>query len=241
MIKLLQLIRRKPDLTVEEFQAHWLEVNGRLTAASPAVVRHVQYHRLLDDPMRAALAQAADSQVADAYDGLSVVWANDAEALVEGLAAAFDDEANFVDAGRSVHVVAEEHVHIEPAAPSPIVLVECLARLAEIDRQTFSRRWLEHAGIAHRANKLGLLAGYVQSHALANDDPRRAGLPPSGAGDEDWDGIVTAYFQSVAIAKRLFGMPLASEEAYEDEKTFFDHSKAVHLLTRRHVVKDLVR
>jgi hypothetical protein len=241
MIKLLHLIHRKPELTADEFQAHWLEVNGRLIAASPAVLRHVQYHRLRDDPMREALAQAGDSQVAEPYDGLSVVWAKDAAALVAGLNAAVEDEANFVDAKRSVHVVADEHVHIEPSAPSPIVLVECLARLAGIDRETFSSRWLQHAGIAHKANELGLLAGYVQNHALANDDPRRAGLPSPGAGDEDWDGVVNAYFQSIAIAKRLFGMPLASEEAYEDEKTFFDHSKAVHLLTRRHVVKDFVR
>ena len=88
---------------------------------------------------------------------------------------------------------------------------------------------------------MGLLSGYIQNHALSEDDSRVRELEALGAGAAGWDGIVTAYFQSIAMAKELFANPLASEEAYEDEKKFMDHSKALYMLTRRHVVKDLVR
>ena len=35
--------------------------------------------------------------------------------------------------------------------------------------------------------------------------------------------------------------PLASVEAYDDERTFIDHGRSVNVLTRRHVLKDLIR
>jgi hypothetical protein len=157
------------------------------------------------------------------------------------VAEALADEKHFIDHARSAVVFADEYVHIEPSEPSPIVLVECLARPGEIDRATFSERWLHHAAIGRRAHESGYLDGYIQNHALPEDDARVRAIGGLGTSEEVWDGVVTAYFHSVAIAKELFQSPLASEESYEDEKSFIDHTKGVYMLTRRHVIKDLVR
>ena len=94
--------------------------------------------------------------------------------------------------------------------------------------------------LGREAHARGLLAGYIQNHALAPDDARVADLQLGSSG-EDWDGVVTAYFDSTAVAKELFGDPLASERAYEDERGFIDHSQALYLMARRHPIKDLVR
>jgi hypothetical protein len=85
---------------------------------------------------------------------------------------------------------------------------------------------------------MGLLMGYIQNHTLIGDAGRVPGL---GSDQEPWDGVVTAYFDSVAKFKALVTSPLASQESFEDEKKFIDHSRSVDLLTRRHLIKDLVR
>ena len=242
MIKLVRLLRRRPGLSLRDFQEHWLEAHSRFGLADSRVLRHVQYHTLEDDPIREALAQAGTG--IDAYDGMAVTWTADVAGMKGALenGAAVEDERHFVDRETSVALLVDEHVHIEPGRPSPILLVECLARRADIDRETFSERWLKHSALAHTAHASGFLAGYIQNHALLEGDRRVAELGPALVpGPDDWDGIVNAYFHSVAVAKNLFATPLASEEAYEDERTFFDHDKSAYMLVRRHVVKELVR
>lgn len=244
MLKLLYLQRRLPRLTRAEFQEHWLESHPRFAREIPGVLRYVQYATLLDDPISESLAQASDGR--EPYDGLTAVWFADAESFTESMQhpvveAALADERHFIDHARSVALLVREHVHIEPAPPSPIVLVECLARPAEIDRATFSERWLEHSSMGRRAHAAGYLAGYIQNHAFPEGEGGVPTLDAEGTSGEDWDGVVTAYFQTLAIAKELFESPFASEEAFEDERGFIDHAKGVYMLARRHVAKDLVR
>ncbi len=246
MIKLLYCLRRRPELTLQEFQEHWLERHSQFGIANKQVLRYVQYHALLDDPIRSALAQAAAGEGgAQPYDGMAAAWFASPEALKQSMsseevAAALEDEKLFIDHSRSTAVLCDEHIIVEPEPAAPIVLIECLARPAGVDRAFFSRRWLVHGEIGRKANARGLLQGYIQNHALPEGDERVAELAELGAG-QGWDGIVTAYFHSVAVAKTLFADPLASEESFEDEKEFIDHSKGQYMLTRRHVIKDLVR
>ena len=244
MLKLVYLQRRQPRLTRAEFQEHWLESHPRFARELPGVLRYVQYATLLDDPVSASLAQASEGR--EPYDGLTAVWFADAESFTAGMEhplveSALADERHFLDHTRSVALLVREHVHVEPAAPSPIVLVECLARPDGIDRSTFSERWLAHAEMGRRAHAAGYLAGYIQNHAFPEGEEGVPVLAAEGTSGESWDGVVTAYFQSVAIAKELFESPFASEEAFEDERGFIDHAKGVYMLARRHVAKDLVR
>jgi len=247
MIKLLYLLRRRPGLTLREFQEHWGEHHRQFGIMDKNIRRYVQYHTLLEDPIKEALAQAADSKVTvEPYDGMAVAWWDSPEQLLQSMesdnvAAALEDEKHFIDHERSTALLADEHVIVEPEGKGPIVLIECLSRRSDIDRRTFSEKWLHHAHIGRKANSLGLLQGYIQNHALPEGDDRVAQLEALGAGAEMWDGVVTAYFHSIAIAKELFTSPLASEESYEDEKQFIDHDKGVYMLTRRHLIKDYVR
>ncbi len=244
MLKLLYLQRRLSGLTRAEFQEHWLDVHARFARELPALLRYVQYATLDDDPIQQALAQAADGR--EPYDGLTAAWFADAESFRAGMEhpvvqQALADERHFVDPSRSVALLVEERVQVEPTGHCPIVLVECLQRPAGIDRASFSERWHHHAAIGRKAAASGLLAGYIQNHALPEGEDGVQALDDQGSSGERWDGVVTAYFRSLAIAKELFASPLASEEAFEDERSFIDHDKGVYMLARRHVVKDLVR
>ncbi len=247
MIKLIYCLRRLPRLSLEEFQLHWLEHHRQFGQRSPLIRRYVQYHTLPDDPIREAMAQAGVSAL-EPYDGVSIAWWDDLEAMHRDMtgsphvAAALQDELYFIDHSRSVAFLTREQVIVEPEGDVPYVLMECLRRRADLDRPEFQRRWIEHARFGRQAHAQGLLMGYVQNHTLLGEATANLqGLEALGTNPDAWDGVTTAYFDSVAKFKALVAAPLAAVEAYEDERGFIDHARSVNVLTRRHVLKDLVR
>jgi len=66
VIKLTVLVKRNPELTIEEFHAEW-RAHGRMIADEPAfrrfIRRYEQHHRV-----------AEDYRTGDTYDGLAVQW-----------------------------------------------------------------------------------------------------------------------------------------------------------------------
>lgn len=247
MIKLIYCLRRLSHLSLDEFQAHWLEHHSQYGRQSRVIRRYVQYHTLANDPIREAMAQAGVSTV-EPYDGVAVAWWDDLEALqkemAEGplVAAALEDEKHFIDHDRSVAFLTREEVIVEPEGNVPCVLVECLRRRSDIDRKEYQKRWLHHARIGREAHAMALLMGYIQNHTLLEGETGGLeGLEALGTNPDAYDGVTTAYFESVAKFKALVASPLASEESYEDEKTFIDHSQSANMLTRRHVIKDVIR
>lgn len=237
MIKLVTCLRRLPSLSLEEFSDHWRDHHAKLLVGNRPIRRYVQYHRIENDPVYEAMSQAEGATV-EPYDGASIIWWDDVQTMEDDLAnspevtAAAEDEKYFIDVGRSVACLTEERVIVEPNSDLPIVLIECLRRQPTIDRADFLEQWHHHASIGRRAHAAGLLMGYIQNCALPEGETSE---------DEDWDGIVTAYFESVAKLKALLTSPLASEESYEEEQKFIDHTQSSYLVARPHVIKDVTR
>jgi uncharacterized protein (TIGR02118 family) len=124
MIKLVFVLRRRPELTRDEFQTYWREQHAPLVrshADALGVRRYVQVHTLPDDlhaPLR--LSRGAP----DAYDGVAELWFDSLEAIGasvatdEGRAAAaelLEDERRFIDHARSPLWLAEEVAVVELA------------------------------------------------------------------------------------------------------------------------------
>jgi uncharacterized protein (TIGR02118 family) len=117
MVKLIFCLRRRQDVSEDEFHRYWRDEHGPLVARHASALgirRYVQLHTLRG-PVNDALA--ATRQTPDAYDGVAELWFDDADALVagaagDGRAAAAElarDEARFIDHRRSPLFVAEEH------------------------------------------------------------------------------------------------------------------------------------
>jgi uncharacterized protein (TIGR02118 family) len=118
MVKLIFCLRRRPDVTEEEFHRYWRDEHGPLVARhGPAlgIRRYVQLHTV-SGPVNDLLA--ATRHAPEAYDGVAELWFDDADALVtsagsgEGRTAAAElarDEERFIDHSRSPLFVAEEH------------------------------------------------------------------------------------------------------------------------------------
>ena len=122
MIKLVFVIRRREELSPEEFHRYWLEEHGPLARRlleSLGARRYVQTHTL-DTDLNARLA--ATRGTTDAYDGLSEVWWDSLDALLaaDGSEAGrranetlTEDEARFIDFERSSFFMTEEHAILE--------------------------------------------------------------------------------------------------------------------------------
>lgn len=109
MAKGVGFVRRKPTLTVEEFQRHWRKVHGPLGAAVPGLRRYVQSHTRL-----AAYEHGRNP----AWDGIASIWFDDSAALrAATLTAEYGltkgDDANFIAPGSVPFIVTTEYVIVD--------------------------------------------------------------------------------------------------------------------------------
>jgi uncharacterized protein (TIGR02118 family) len=122
MIKIVFCLRRRADLSREEFQAYWRTNHAPLVrshADALGIRRYVQVHSI-DDAISAAVAGPRHSP--EPFDGVAEVWLDSLDALMAAgtseagraaAAALLDDERRFIDLERSPMFLAEEHVFIE--------------------------------------------------------------------------------------------------------------------------------
>lgn len=101
MLKMVFLVRRRPDMDAEAFSRYWKEHHAPIARKLPGLRKYVQNH-----------ARAAGSD-APPYDGMAEMWWDDAKAFEDSLAsregqAAREDAARFMDVGRIQAVSVDE-------------------------------------------------------------------------------------------------------------------------------------
>jgi uncharacterized protein (TIGR02118 family) len=118
MIKLVFCVRRRPEMSREEFQRYWREQHAPLVhevAAALGIRRYVQAHTLTS-PVNEGLRRGRGGP--EEFDGVAELWFEGLDALTaagatpEGRAAGrrlLEDERRFIDLARSPVWVAEEH------------------------------------------------------------------------------------------------------------------------------------
>jgi len=119
MICIVFLLRRRPDLSVDEFHRYWLEEHGPLVrghAAALVIVRYSQLHSL--DPATSDLLRAGRDCEPAPWDGVAVVWFESVDALAEisttpdaraAQRALLEDERRFLDLPRCQIWFTEDH------------------------------------------------------------------------------------------------------------------------------------
>ena len=105
-VKRFDLARRRPDLTVQEFQRYWREIHGPIAAQVPAFLHYVQCH-----PRPGGYGRGRDPT----YDAVAVTWfASIADMRASETSIAFQrmraDESEFVAPEPRVALLTEEHV-----------------------------------------------------------------------------------------------------------------------------------
>lgn len=120
MIKLVFSLRRRPDLTRDEFQAYWRDRHAPLVFRHADVLRirrYVQTHARASE-VGAAQSAARGSEV-DVYDGQAELWWDSLDDVVAAVSTAagqqaalelLEDERRFIDLRRSPLWIGEEHL-----------------------------------------------------------------------------------------------------------------------------------
>jgi uncharacterized protein (TIGR02118 family) len=104
--KNVEFLRRRPGLSVEDFQRYWRETHGPLAARIPMIRRYVQ------SPTRlAGYGRGQDP----AWDGVAITWFDDTQAMRASAATpeyarVRADEANFLAPGPAPFIITREHV-----------------------------------------------------------------------------------------------------------------------------------
>jgi uncharacterized protein (TIGR02118 family) len=107
MVKLTVMFRRAPQLTQEEFLAHWREVHVPLVARIPGIVRYT-----------ISPTSRSPDEERPVYDGMASLYFASYEALEAALAsdetaATAIDGRNFIERGTIKRLVSEEHEVID--------------------------------------------------------------------------------------------------------------------------------
>jgi len=117
MIKLVFALRRKPELTLEEFQTYWRTVHAPLVAERAEVLkvrRYVQVHTKDLAGLHGAFQQR-NGGAPEPFDGVAELWfdsldvlGGDDPAVRQAQAELLADEANFIDLPNSPMWMSEE-------------------------------------------------------------------------------------------------------------------------------------
>lgn len=255
MLRLTFLIRRRADLSREEFQTYWRTHHGPLMASFSEdldVLRYVQCHTTDDDHSQ---LWGRRGPMEEPYDGVAEVWWESREAFLAASAtprgraagtAMLDDEHNFMDLAGCSMWAGYEYPQVNPT-PENIVatprsnLVKLyfpLRMLPSLDVGEAQRYWRTHHGpiIRRHAPALGMLR-YQQSHL---DEPEiTEGLRrPRGDVADTYAGHAEVWMERDTAATVTAERRAAGRAAVEDEANFIDFSRSTMFLCKEHVFID---
>lgn len=221
MFKVIALLKRRPGMSVGDFQNYWRHQHGSLVAGCARIRRHVQSSALPQGYQRGELL----------FDGISETWFDSAQAYAHFLqdpaaTAILVDQANFVDRSRTVLMPVDVHVIKDGAISKDAVKnIEFVNRRPGMALQPFREYWRKvHGPIASR---IAAIQRYEQNHLQPGAYEADAAPP--------YDGLAITWFASTADMKRGTTTPeYALTRA--DEPHFLPDGHLPIIITREHRV-----
>jgi uncharacterized protein (TIGR02118 family) len=120
MVVITFLLRRRPELSPEEFHSYWRDTHGPLVASHAETLgirRYVQLHTL-DSAVGAAVAASRRCEGTD-WDGVALISFDSEAAIVQAAttteagqaasAALYEDEQRFLDLERCQLFLSDDH------------------------------------------------------------------------------------------------------------------------------------
>ena len=252
MIRLVFMVRRRPDLSLTEFQDYWRNEHGPLVAFHQTrlgVVRYTQTHRI-GDPTDERMA-AARGGMEEPYDGVAELWFHSEQALIEagrtdgGKRAGRDlleDEPRFIDLANSPMWLAHESPQVSPvhevvARPnSPLVKLHFpLRHLPSLSLDEAQRYWrVQHGPLIRSLSPAMGTLRYQQVHRY--ETPVATALATSrGIVAEPYSGHAEAWTDRSAV-RVTDELRAANRAAIADERHFINFARSAMWLGKEHVL-----
>ncbi len=260
MIRLIFPLHRKPELSREEFQRYWREQHGPLVASvarALRVRRYVQSHTV-DDPFYDGFRAARVGMQAP-HDGIASLWWDTRDELVAAMqspegqragALLLEDEARFIDFGRSSIWLAQEVAQINPMPENSIVATPLsswikfcylLQPKPGLSWAECHKTWnMDHGYLIRRRSGCTRFARYIQSHTL--EDPMNEALRASRNAAPPYAGLTEAWFDRYDLVAAVNDPTSEAAQALqaflEDEKRFIDFTRSSMWAAKERVFVD---
>lgn len=246
MIRLNYYVRRKPGMSVEDFQNYWRESHGPLWAKYEEILgcrRYVQIHDNPEHPVAETL-KTGYKVTGDAYDGYSVACWSEIAVLERALAtpegkaawkALLEDEREFIDHDRSMLSFGTDHAVLNPrgklvaSEDSEMVRGAYFPKgLPGIELGELHRHWIAiHGGLTHDFSTYSPNIRYFQVHSVENEIAQEMRSARDMSPSERYFGhaevwISMAEMEQAAESPRrqeLFPIFIADIEAFCDMDT----------------------
>lgn len=221
MYKVTILLKRRVDLSVQEFQDRLRSRYGPLAAKGPGLRRYVQSCALPQGYTKGELL----------FDAIVEMWFDSADDYdrcmrSQEFAAAREEESTLLDGSRTVVMPVDVYVIKDGAVPDDAVKnIEFVNRRPGMALEPFRSYWRNVHGPL--AAKIPVIRRYEQDH-LNLLEYRKSPLPP-------YDGLAVTWFASTADMKRGATTPeYAATRA--DESRFLPDGHLPIMITREYVV-----
>ena len=244
MIKLAVLLKRRKDMSFDEFERYWDGAHGDLVVGIPEFTRHVQRYSQshIIDPSYGGEGMAWKR--AD-FDGIAEVWFKD----IETMTVAFNepkfvdlvgpDDVQFIDRTAVSIMVTREFEKIPLNGSPQVKLAVVIKRRQGMTFQEFDRYWLgRHAEVVLGVPEFTRhVRRYVQAHLV----PEYTGAGDTSKLATQWDvaaydGIAELWFDSIEAMVGAFNEPKFLERIAPDDHNFVD-AVGTQLFTFREVPK----
>jgi uncharacterized protein (TIGR02118 family) len=234
--KLSFLLRRRPELTREQFQRIWREEHAPFVQERADLIgckRYVQMHTDLDAEARPGRPEPFDGVAELWFDpALRVGSPDEQRRAIEEL---IEDERRFIDLAASPLWMAEERPVIERGSGARR-LTYALRRRPELSREAFQQYWWDKHGPLVKQHAAPRTRRYVQVHtnADAGDFPGRheRGAP------EPYDGIALLWYDDSLPERSPEEQERIGPLIREDEAKFIHHPESPAWFGTEHVVID---
>lgn len=221
MVKNVVFFKRKPGMSVEEFQQYWRTTHADIVKQLPGLRRYVQSHTLLSGYRKGE----------PVYDGVAELWFDDTEAMralgaTREYAAVQADERNFLDPTTLGTIITDEHVIKNGAIPADGVKnIEFVTHKPGMSIEAFQKHWRGIHGPLGAS--IPVVLRYVQSHT------RLGGY--KGGKTPVYDGVAITWFESTQ-AMRVSATTPEYERTRADEPNFIAPGTLPLIITKERVI-----
>ena len=221
MVKMVAFFKRKPGMSVEDFQSYWRTTHADIVVKLPGIRRYVQSHTILSGYRKGE----------PIYDGMAELWFDNTDAMraqagSPEFAAVQADEFNFMDRSSSGSIITEEHIIKDGAIPNDGVKnVEFVSHKPGMPIEDFQKHWREIHGPL--GVSIPVVKRYVQSHTRLSIYQK--GKTPL------YDGVALTWFDSTQAMRTSATTP-EYDRTREDEPNFIAAGKLPVIITKEHVI-----
>ncbi len=221
MVKIVIFFKRKPGMSVEDFQKHWRTTHADIIVRLPGIRRYVQSHVLASGYRKGE----------PVYDGVAESYFDDTQAMkalakLPEYAAVLADEPNFIERASMGSIITDEYLIKDgPAPASAVKSIDFIKRKAGMSIDEFQKYWKDVHGPL--CNAAPAMRRYVQNHT------RRA-IYDSGR-TPPFDGVAMAWFDDMQALRAAAPTP-EFERLRRDVENFIERDKSPFVLTTEHVI-----